>query len=154
MRTLSSAVLLSGLAVSALSAQSSAATAALKWGPAPDVFPKGAKMAVVSGDPAAGGMFTIQLMLPGDYRIPPHFHPTDEHVEVKKGTLLVGMGDVLDLKQTKPLATGDTGTIPARGHHFAVAKGTVVVAITALGPFAMTYIHASDDPRKAGTAGY
>ncbi len=154
MRTLLSAALISGLAVSLLSAQTTAAKPALNWGPAPDVFPKGAKMAVVSGDPTTGGMFTIELMLPGDYRIPPHFHPTDEHVEVKKGTLLVGMGDVLDMKRTKPLATGDTGTIPARGHHFAVAQGTVVVAITALGPFAMTYIHASDDPRKAGAAGY
>ena len=64
--------------------------AALKWGLAPAVFPPGARMAVVSGDPTKAGLFTAQLAMPSGYKIPPHFHPTDEVVEVKKGTLLVG----------------------------------------------------------------
>lgn len=154
MRTLLSVALFTGLVVPALSAQTAAAKPARNWGAAPAAFPSGAKMAVVSGDPGKAGVFTIELLMPSEYHIPPHFHPTAEHVEVKKGTLMVGMGDVLDLKQAKPLATGDTGTIPANDHHFAVAKGTVVVSITAMGPFAMTYVNAKDDPRKTGGAGY
>jgi hypothetical protein len=74
----------------------------LHWGPAPAVFPPGAKMAVVSGDPSKAGSFTIQLAMPDGYRIPPHFHPTDEAVEVK--------------------------------------QGATVVVVTAVGPFAMTYV--------------
>ena len=69
----------------------------LSWGPAPAVFPKGAKMAVVSGDPGKAAPFTVELAFPNGYKIPPHFHPTDEAVEVKKGTFLVGMGDSLDV---------------------------------------------------------
>jgi hypothetical protein len=62
----------------------------------------------------------IQLSMPDGYRMPPHFHPTDEHVEVKQGTLLIGMGDRLDIKKTIAAALGDTGTAPA-GVHQALA---------------------------------
>jgi len=136
------------LAASALCAQGTP-PAALKWGAAPAAFPAGAKMAVVSGDPSAAGMFTIELSMPDGYRIPPHFHPTDEAVEVKEGTFLVGMGDTFDSAKLQAMAVGQKGSVPANAHHFALAKGSTVVAVTAMGPFAMTYINASDDPRTA-----
>jgi quercetin dioxygenase-like cupin family protein len=78
----------------------------LQWGPAPAVFPAGAKMAVVSGDPSKAELFLIELSMPNGYKIPPHFHPTDEVVEVKEGTFLVGMGDTLDPKKTGPHEEG------------------------------------------------
>jgi quercetin dioxygenase-like cupin family protein len=137
----------------ALLAQGAAPTPKLQWGPAPAAFPKGAEMAVVSGDPGKAGMFTVELSMPGGYRIPPHFHPTDEMVEIKKGTFLVGMGDKLDLKQARPMVTGDTGTVPANAHHYAATKGATIVAVTAMGPFAMTYVNPKDDPQNA-SAGY
>ncbi len=138
---------------SALSAQSAPATATLQWGPAPAVFPKGAQMAVVSGDPGKAETFTIQLSMPDGYRIPPHFHPTDEVVQIKQGALLVGMGDQLDIKGIQPMVVGDTGTVPAMMHHFAVAKGATIVAVTAMGPFGMTYVNPQDDPQSAKPAG-
>jgi len=122
--------------------------AKLAWGPAPDAFPKGAKMAVESGNPMASGVFVVRLSFPKGYKIPPHFHPTDEHVQVHSGTFLVGMGDVLDASKTMKLAAKDTGTIKATMHHFAIASTPVVLSIRAEGPFAMTYVNASDDPRK------
>lgn len=125
-----------------------AKTATLHWGPAPPVFPKGAQMAVVSGDPGKAGEFVIQLSMPAGYKIPPHFHPTDETVEVKKGTFLVGMGDTLDVKSTKPMKVGDKGTIAAQMHHFGVTQGATVVSVTAMGPFAMTYVNPADNPQK------
>jgi hypothetical protein len=67
-------------------------SATLSWGPAPAVFPQGAQMAVVSGDPGKAAPFTVELSMPDGYRIPPHFHPTDETVEVKKGTFLLVRG--------------------------------------------------------------
>jgi quercetin dioxygenase-like cupin family protein len=154
MRTLLAVPLAVLSITSVLHAQGASSTAALKWGPAPAVFPAGAKMAVVSGDPGKAVQFTIQLSMPAGYRIPPHFHPTDEHVEIVKGTFLVGMGDKFDLKHTNAMAVGDTGTIPANGHHYAAAKSAVVVAVTAMGPFAMTYLNPKDDPRNAKPAGY
>jgi quercetin dioxygenase-like cupin family protein len=122
--------------------------AALKWGPAPAVFPKGARMAVVSGDPGKSGEFVIQLSMPAGYKISPHFHPTDETVLVKKGTFLVGMGDTLDVKSTKPMKVGDKGTIAAQMHHFAMTKTATIVSVTAMGPFAMTYVNPADNPQK------
>jgi quercetin dioxygenase-like cupin family protein len=129
-----------------LSAQ---AAPALKWGPAPAVFPAGATMAVVSGDPTRTGPFVIQLSMPSGYRIPPHTHPTDETVTVVKGTFLVGMGDTFNEARTKPMGVGATGSIKAGMAHFATAQGATVVSVASTGPFAMTYVNPSDDPTKA-----
>lgn len=105
-------------------------------------------MAVVSGDPSRPATFRIQLKMPDGYKIPPHFHPTDENVEVKQGTFLVGMGDVFDPTKARAMKPGEQGTVPAHGHHFAQAQGEVIVSVTALGPFTMTYVNPADDPRK------
>jgi quercetin dioxygenase-like cupin family protein len=121
----------------------------LTWGPAPAVFPAGAKMAVVSGDPGKADMFTIQLSMPDGYRIPPHFHPTDEDVKVMKGTLLVGKGDTLDLSKANAIKAGGTGKVPATMHHYAAAEGATQISVTAMGPFALTYVNPADDPQRA-----
>ena len=116
------------------------AQAALKWGPAPAVFPAGAKMAVVSGDPSKAAPFTVQLSMPAGYVLPPHFHPTAEHVTVKSGRFWVGMGDVMKAAKMMAKAAGDTATVPAKMHHYAKAEGATVVEVSAMGPFAMTYV--------------
>ncbi len=69
----------------AIHAQAAPATnqTPMHWGPAPAVFPPGARMAVVSGDPSKAELFTVELAMPSGYKIAPHFHPTDETVEVK-----------------------------------------------------------------------
>jgi quercetin dioxygenase-like cupin family protein len=145
MRTLLCTLALSTLLAPALSAQA-AGNPKLQWGPAPAVFPAGAQMAVVSGDPGKAGMFTIQLSMPAGYEIQPHWHPSAEQVQVKSGTLMVGMGDTFDKKSMKPMAVGDTGTIPAKMNHYAAAKGATVISVTAMGPFAMTYVNPKDTP--------
>jgi len=106
-------------------------------------------MAVVSGDPSAAGMFTIELSMPDGYRIPPHFHPTDEHVTVLSGRFLVGMGDSVDTQQAMTLVQDGFVTAPAQAHHFAVAQRRTVIQVNGEGPFAITYVRASDDPRGA-----
>src|SRR5439155_1430586 len=92
--------------------------------------------------------FTVELSMPNGYKIPPHFHPTDETVEVKKGTLLVGMGDTFDAASAKPMKAGEKGSLPANTHHFAAVKGATLIAVSAMGPFAMTYVNAADDPQQ------
>jgi hypothetical protein len=44
----------------------------IKWGDAPPSLPKGAKLAVLYGDPSKGGPFCMRLMAPAGYKIPPH----------------------------------------------------------------------------------
>jgi quercetin dioxygenase-like cupin family protein len=68
----------------------------VKWGAPPPVFPPGAKFAVIAGDPSATDLVTVRFELPAGYTIPPHFHPTDEHVTVFKGSFSIGMGDFID----------------------------------------------------------
>jgi len=121
----------------------------LKWGPAPAVFAPGAKLAVVSGDPSATGPYVVQLAMPGNYRIAPHYHPTDEHVKVVHGTFLVGMGDTVNLSKTKRLAVGDTITATAGTHHFGETKGRTTVEVSGMGPFQLTYVNPADMPKAA-----
>jgi quercetin dioxygenase-like cupin family protein len=128
-------------------AQASAEPARLQWS-VPPVLPPGALIAVVSGDPTGPGESTLQLSMPNGYRIPPHSHPSYEHVEVREGTLLVGMGDRLDPKQTRALAAGDSATAPAGMHHFSIAKGRTVLSVTFIGPYTITYVRAEDAPRS------
>jgi quercetin dioxygenase-like cupin family protein len=150
MRTVHVTVSLLLAAAPALMSQATtpaAKPAQLHWGPAPAAFPKGAKMAVVKGDPSKEGEFTVELSFPAGYKIPPHSHPTDEIVTVKKGILLVGMGDTFDAANAKQMKVGAKGTIPAGQHHFAAASGATVITVSAKGPFAMTYVNPADDPR-------
>jgi len=118
----------------------------MKWGPAPPVLRAGAQMVVLAGDPASKGLVTLRLKLPPNYVIPPHWHPTDEHVTVISGSLALGMGDTLDRRSSKLLKAGGYGVAPANMHHFAWTKGGAIVQVNLIGPFAMTYVNAADDP--------
>jgi len=33
-------------------------------------------------------------------------------------------------------------------HHFAAVKSATVIAVSSMGPFAMTYVNAADDPQQ------
>jgi len=85
----------------------------VKWGAPPPVFPPGAKFAVIAGDPAATGLVTVRFEMPAGYTIPPHLHPTDEHVTVLKGTFSIGMGDVVDKTHALTLLPGGYGVAMA-----------------------------------------
>jgi quercetin dioxygenase-like cupin family protein len=144
-----------GLLASSLAAQHAApAGPGLQWGPVPGLLPRGAQMALVSGDPFKAAPLKVLLSMPDGYKMPPHFHPADEHVEVKQGTFLVGMGDKFDLKKATPMVTGDTGTAPAGMHHYAAAKGATIVSLTMMGPYVITYIRPSDEPWATFPYGY
>jgi quercetin dioxygenase-like cupin family protein len=120
--------------------------AEMKWGPAPPVLPAGAQMVVLAGDPGSNGLIALRLKLPPNYVIPPHWHPTDEHVTVISGSLALGMGDKVDHKASKMLTAGGYGVAPANMHHFAWTKAGAVVQVNLVGPFAITYVNAADDP--------
>ena len=131
-----------------LAAQTSDDSSALRWAPVPPILPPGAQIAVVSGDPTTTGMTTIELIMPDGYRMPPHSHPVDEHVQVLEGALLVGLGDKLDAGHTMRAEVGDTGTAPAGAHHYTIAEGMTRVRVTFMGPYTITYLHAWQAPRR------
>lgn len=119
------------------------------WGECPPLLPRGARCATIEGDPkAANALFALRLKAPDDYRIPPHFHPADEHVVVISGILNMGLGDTLDTKAGRALPAGSFMAMPAGEHHYAWVKGETVVQIYAIGPWGLTYVNPQDDPRN------
>jgi quercetin dioxygenase-like cupin family protein len=126
-----------------------AADAELKWGPAPAIFPAGAQMAVLQGNPGSTSLFTVRLRMPDGYKIPPHTHPTDEQVTVISGSFKVGMGAKMEPKEAMTLKAGGFVIAPANMAHFALTQGETIVQVHAMGPFAMTYVNAADTPKAA-----
>jgi len=120
----------------------------IKWGDVPPNFPKGAKLAVLYGDPTKDGLFVVRVKLPANYKIPAHSHPTDEIVTVLSGTFMVGMGDKLAPKAVKGFPTGSTVVAPANANHFAMTRQPVVIEISGMGPLAINYVNPADDPSK------
>jgi hypothetical protein len=68
----------------------------LKWQDGPPSLPKGAKIAVLEGDPGKEGPFVFRVKVPDSYKIPPHTHPKPERVTIISGTFNIGMGDKFD----------------------------------------------------------
>jgi quercetin dioxygenase-like cupin family protein len=120
----------------------------IKWGPAPAALPTGAKIAVLSGDPAKTGPYVLRVKLPDGYKIPPHWHPTDENVTVISGTFNAGKGDKFDADASEALPAGSFVLMPKEMHHFAWAKGETIIQVHGIGPFEITYVNATDDPRN------
>ena len=120
----------------------------LKWGPAPAVFPKGAELAVLSGDPFKPGVFVLRVKMPAGYKIQAHHHPTDEMVTVISGDFALGMGDKFDSAKGMKFKSGGFVNAMAGMNHYAWTTSGAVVQVTAVGPFGMTYVDPKDDPSK------
>jgi quercetin dioxygenase-like cupin family protein len=118
----------------------------LKWGPAPAVLPKGAKLAVLSGDPSKPAMYVVRLKMPKGYKIPAHHHPTDEYVTVVSGDFNAGMGDKLNMAKGKALGPGGFFQASAGMNHYAWSKEGGVVQVQGMGPFQIIYVNPKDDP--------
>jgi quercetin dioxygenase-like cupin family protein len=121
----------------------------IKWEDAPPSLPPGAKVAVLYGDPAKSGPFTLRAKAPDGYKVPAHWHPTTEYVTVLSGTLYMGTGDKLDESKGSELKAGGFSSMPAKMRHFVWMKGDTEFEIHGNGPFQVTYVNPQDDPRKA-----
>src|SRR6266853_6123756 len=84
----------------------------IEWKAGPPSLPPGAKMAVLEGDPTKEGPFTMRVMLPDGFSIPPHIHPATEHITVISGTFNFGMGDKFDKSATQAMPAGTFGHWP------------------------------------------
>jgi quercetin dioxygenase-like cupin family protein len=125
-----------------------ASTDSLKWSPAPPAFPKGAEIAVITGDPGKEGPFVFRLRVPAGYKVPPHTHPADENVTVISGTFRIGMGEKFDEATGTALKAGGFAKAPKGMAHYAWFTEPTVVQVHGVGPTAISYINPADDPRK------
>ncbi|HET9325191.1 MAG TPA: cupin domain-containing protein [Candidatus Eisenbacteria bacterium] len=125
----------------------------LKWGDPPPVLEKGAQFTVLAGDPSKEGLYVVRLKMPANYKINPHWHPTDEHVTVISGSLLIGMGESFDKAAMKELPAGGYVVLPGEMRHYAMAgKKETVLQVHGMGPFQLTYVNPADDPSTRATA--
>ena len=118
------------------------------WGPAPPSLPPGAQAALLVGDPGQPGVFTIRIRMPPGYRVPRHWHPSDEALTLIEGDLTLSMGPA-GMAHDAALAPGDFLNMPGRMHHQVTTTGGAVVQVQATGPFVINYIDPKDDPRNA-----
>ncbi|MEO6326025.1 MAG: cupin domain-containing protein, partial [Thermoanaerobaculia bacterium] len=101
----------------------------MKWGPGPPNLPKGVQMVVLSGDPTKAEMSVVRAKMPAGYKIPPHWHPTDEQLTVLSGTLSMGMADTFDPAKSTDLGPGGWALMPATVHHFAWTKAGCTIQV-------------------------
>ena len=126
----------------------------LTWAPGPPSLPAGAEFVLLEGNPAEAVPLTFRLRFPPNYRIPPHWHSVIEHVTVLAGTLNVGMGEVATFTGGTALDAGSFAAMPAKMVHSAWAGPEgVTLQLHSVGPWSITYVKASDDPRTPKPAG-
>jgi quercetin dioxygenase-like cupin family protein len=113
----------------------------LKWTP----IIKGCDVAPVDGDMNADGTpFVIRIRCADGAKIPAHWHPTDEHVTVLKGTFLVGMGEIFDESKMQTMNVGNFVSMPKEVRHYAMSKGETIVQVHGAGPFKVNWVNPSE----------
>lgn len=60
----------------------------LKWGPCPEIFPKGCEVSILHGDPSKP-QADIFFKIPSGYEIPPHTHTSPEHMTLVRGEMKI-----------------------------------------------------------------
>jgi quercetin dioxygenase-like cupin family protein len=118
------------------------------WTPGPPSIPVGAHAAVLYGNPGTDGLFVLRLKLPKGYAIAPHAHSKPEIVTVISGTFRLGMGEAADRSKAQPLGAGSFFAMPPGMAHFAFTDDETVIQLNSTGPWTLTYVNPSDDPRK------
>jgi quercetin dioxygenase-like cupin family protein len=121
----------------------------IEWKDGPPALPKGAKVALLEGDPTKEGAFVMRLLFPGGYHVPAHTHPKTERVTVISGALYLAMGDKLDRSAAQKLSPGTYGFWPAGMKHAAWVDSETVIQLHGIGPWVINYLNPADDPRNA-----
>ncbi len=121
----------------------------LAWAPRASL-PTGALSVVLDGDPARPGIFTVRMMLPAGFRLPPHYHAAPERLTVLSGSIHLGYGNALDTAASQYLPAGAYAVNPARHRHYSWTSEPAVVLVTGEGPWLVHDLRPSDDPRVGG----
>jgi hypothetical protein len=140
---------LSGTSASASPNHTLIAPSDLKWQP---LIP-GAEMAVLWGDPGKpGDQYAMRIRSTQQVKVPPHWHPQDEHITILEGTFRFGMGEKFDAAALSNASPGAYVVIPREMRHFGVLDTGGVMQISGVGPFVINYVNPADDPNRSATA--
>jgi quercetin dioxygenase-like cupin family protein len=119
----------------------------IDWKPFP-AFPPSIRLAVVVGKPSEPGPYTIRVKVPPGEKLMPHRHSEDRVYTVISGIFYIGLGDEFDASKLQAYPPGAVIILPGNTSHFHWAKSSeYITQVTAIGPLAMEYLSAKDDPR-------
>jgi hypothetical protein len=119
----------------------------IDWKPFP-AFPPSIRLAVVVGRPSEPGPYTIRVKVPHGEKLMPHRHSEDRVYTVISGIFYIGLGDEFDASKLQAYPPDAVVILPGNTSHFHWAKSCeYVTQVTAIGPLAMEYLNAKDDPR-------
>jgi len=118
----------------------------LNWRPF-SAFPPPVRLAVIVGEPAESGPYTIRVRVPHGVKLMPHKHPEDRVYTVISGVFYIGLGEQFDPAALQAYPPGSVIVLPGNTSHFHWARsGEYVTQVTAFGPLGLEYIRAKDDP--------
>jgi len=102
-------------------------------------YREGMVISYITGHPDQEGFYLLRIRFsPGTFSTP-HFHSTDRHVTVIKGTWYTGTGPDFDKDNIVPLPAGSFMLHPAGKMHYDGAKDEeVIVEIKGIGPVIST----------------
>jgi quercetin dioxygenase-like cupin family protein len=123
----------------------------IDWKPFP-AFPPSVRLAVVVGQPSAEGPYVVRVKVPKGVKLMPHKHAEDRVYTVISGVFYIGRGDRFDAEKLEAYPPGTVVVLPGNTSHFHWAKaGEYVTQVSAIGPLALDYVNAKDDPRQRGS---
>ena len=123
----------------------------VEWNPFP-ALPPSVRLAVLVGQPANTGPYTIRVRVPCGVKLQPHRHPEDRVYTVISGIFYIGIGEQFAPDALRAYPPGTVVVLPGDTPHFHWAmSGEYVTQVSALGPLGLEYIRAEDDPRRTTT---
>jgi anti-sigma factor ChrR (cupin superfamily) len=124
------------VAAAASNAPTAFTPASIHWMPGTGDM-KGLQVAMLEGNPAKPGPWTIRLKLPAGTVFPAHHHPDTERVTIISGSLGFGVGPKFNASKLTTFPAGTYAIIPAGVPHFVSTTGGCVIQISGNKPFAM-----------------
>jgi hypothetical protein len=123
----------------------------VKWQVFP-AYPPDVRLAILVGDPAKPGPYTVRVKVPAGVKMMPHKHPEDRVYTVISGIFYIGLGEAFDAAKLMAFAPGSVVVLPGDQPHFHWAKdGDYITQVTAIGPLGFGYVDPANDPRNAAT---
>lgn len=116
-----------------------------------EAYPPDVRVAILVGDPARDGPYTIRVRVPHGVKMMPHLHPEDRVYTVISGVFYIGLGEVFDAAKLVAYPPGTVIVLPGGQAHFHWAKSSDYVSqVTAIGPLGLEYLDPAHDPRRGG----
>lgn len=108
----------------------------------------GEQLALLAGDPARAGEYTLRRRFPAGHRTLPHWHPHAEYGSVLSGVLYLGIGEQPNRAQAVAVAAGGFIRLPPYTPHYTYADEPVVLQVHGPGPRRTYYVHERPLPRR------